>query len=179
MRTAKQLVSQLPTLSLPLDTDYLIVQTDGSELVWGGVLLRKRNKYDPKDTEETCRYASGKYKEKGRLTSLDFEMLAVGYALEAFFLYLCGKPEITLRTDCENIVKYVHQYKDMKKFNTNKRWVTFTDKILNQGLKINFEHISGKDNTHADILSGLLPTYDLLHYAGKHEQQKANEPSSQ
>ena len=43
--------------------------------------------------------------------SLDFEVLAVINFCESFALFLTGKKEITLITDCEALVKFA----DMKK----------------------------------------------------------------
>lgn len=57
------MVKTLPTLTLPLDTDYLIIEIDGCETGWGESSFKKNTKYDPKSTETLCRYASGKYKE--------------------------------------------------------------------------------------------------------------------
>lgn len=197
VQQVKQLVKNLPKLSLPLDSDYLIIQTDGCESGWGGILLRKKNKYAPKNTEEICRYAYENFREKGQMTSLDYELLAVNYVLDSFYLYIVGRPEVTLRTDCENIVKYSHQTKDNKKHNT--RWLTFHEKLINRGMKIVFEHIKGQDNKEADILSRLtsvykclqephngpqkeeniifLSSYNLLSCAGKQEEQKAQKPN--
>ena len=61
----KELAQNLQPLTLPLSTDYLIVETDGSSHGWGGILLKKTNKLDPKSSEQICRYASGTFKEKG------------------------------------------------------------------------------------------------------------------
>lgn len=64
VRTIKIACSNLLKLALLLDSDYLIVESDRSELGWGGVLYKKKNKYEPKSFELLCRYASGKYTEK-------------------------------------------------------------------------------------------------------------------
>lgn len=132
------MVQTLSTLSLPLDSYYLVIETDGCESGWGGALFRKLSKYDPKTSESLCRYASEKYKEKGHLTPLDYELLAVIYCLEAFVLFICSKAEITIRTDCETIIKYNQQSKGIKKRLSPKRWIKFADIILNKGLKVNW-----------------------------------------
>lgn len=150
----KEIVKKLPDLSLPLKEDYLIIQSDGCLNGWGAILLRKRSKYSPKEEEEICRYASGKYKEQGNLSTIDQEILAVCYALDVFRLYILNKSEFTLRTDCEAIVKFIHN-KDSKRCN-NRRWHNFSDRILNHGYKIIFEHIKGSNNQAADILSRLI-----------------------
>lgn len=80
------MVKNLPVLILPLDSDFLIIKIDSCELGWGGALFRKFSKYNPKSLEALCHYASWKYKEKGHLTSLDYEILTVIYCLEAFMI---------------------------------------------------------------------------------------------
>lgn len=85
------MVKVLPTLTLSLDKDYMVIETDGCELGWGGVLFSKKSKYGPKTLESLCRYVSGKYKEKGHLTSLDYEILAVIYCLDSFMLFIYSK----------------------------------------------------------------------------------------
>lgn len=150
------MVKSLPTLSLPLDKDYLVIEIDNCETGWGGILLRKQSKYDSKSSESICRYTSGKYKEKGHLTSLDYEILAIIYCLDSFMLFICNKQEITIRTDCEAIVKYSHKVKGIRKTLSTKRWIKFTDSIINRGLKIHWEHIKGVNNSLADTLSRLL-----------------------
>jgi len=147
----KEAIIEIPEMRLPLDSDYLIIETDGCELGWGAVLKRKPNKYSSKKEEELCRYSSGKYKEKGILNSLDQEILAVGYGLDSFRLFLISKKEILVRIDCEAIVKF-HNNQHSKRIN-QRRWLTFRDKIVNNNYNVIFEHIKGKDNSLADQLS--------------------------
>lgn len=76
----KEECKKVPKLHLLLDSDYKIVQTGGSQLGWGGVLLAKDNQYSIE--ERICRYASGKYKSKDKLlSSIDYEIFAVIEAL--------------------------------------------------------------------------------------------------
>ena len=147
----KALVKTLPELKLPLDTDYLIIEVDGCEKGWGAVLLRKPEKFSPKDLEEVCRYSSGKYTVK-TTSSLDYEILAVINALQSFHLYLLNKQEIVTRTDCEAIVKYFKTEKENNK-RVMSRWIDFKNEIINTGIKVIFEHIAGKKNQFADFLS--------------------------
>jgi hypothetical protein len=39
VKKVKELVKNLPPLRLPLDTDYMIIESDVSDLGWGAVLL--------------------------------------------------------------------------------------------------------------------------------------------
>ena len=55
----KQTVTSLPDLKLPLDTNYIIVESDECEAGWGAILKSKPNKHAPKSEEQICRYNSG------------------------------------------------------------------------------------------------------------------------
>lgn len=92
VKQIKIMVKMIPILTLPRNADYLVIKTDGCQSGWGGVLFRKIFKYDAKSSESLCRYVSGKYKEKGHLTSLDYEILIVIYCLDAScFLFVTNK----------------------------------------------------------------------------------------
>lgn len=154
VREIKEMVKTLPELNLPLDSDYLIIECDGCEQGWGAILKRKKNKYNSSSDEEICRYASGKYHIKPQVysTSTDYEVNAVINSIKSFKLFLINKKEIGIKTDCEAIVAYANSqlYKDKK---PPKRWILFQEMVYHDGLKINFEHIKGKSNVAADILS--------------------------
>lgn len=87
----KQLVVKLPDLNLSVDADYIIIETDGCAQGWGAVLKAKPHKYSLVKEEKCCGYASGKYKEKGYIASIDAELLAVVYALDSFRLSIINK----------------------------------------------------------------------------------------
>ena len=106
VKSLKEIVTKLPPLDLPLINDYLIIETDDCSLGWGAVLLAKPHKYLAKNTEKICRYSSGKYKEKGNISSIDAEVLAIIYAIDSFRILIISKKEITIRTDFEAIVKF-------------------------------------------------------------------------
>lgn len=145
------MVKNLLDLKLPLESDYLIIESDGCELGWGGVLKNKPHKYSPKIEEQICRYSSGKYKEKNLTSSIDYELLAVIYSLDSFRLFLLRKKEILVRTDCEAIVKF-YENKNCNSI-SQRRWLTFENRIINSTYNIKFEHIKGLDNRLADKLS--------------------------
>ena len=42
----KEMINNLPYLSLPLDSDYLVIKCDGCERGWGVDLKKKKNKYE-------------------------------------------------------------------------------------------------------------------------------------
>ena len=100
----KEVVKTIQDLKLPLDTDYLIIESDGCAKGWGAVLKTRPHKYSSKIEEQISRYSSGWFKEKGLTSSIDREILAVNYALDSFRLLLLNKIEILARTDCEAIV---------------------------------------------------------------------------
>jgi len=89
--------------------------------------------------------------KKGRLTSLDFEVLAVINSRKFLALFLTGKKEITLRTDCEAPIKFADMKKESKLLSN--RWLKLNEYIIGKGIKFNFEHIKGKTNAIPDLLS--------------------------
>nr|KYP56645.1 Putative polyprotein [Cajanus cajan] len=154
VKQIKEMVKNLPSLSLPLDTDYLFIECDGCELGWGAILKKKKNKYDNISEEQICRYASRKYHTKSQIysTSTDYEVNVVINGLKTFELFLINKSEITIRTDCEAIVAYGNSQINSDK-KPHKRWLLFQEYVYHNGIKINFEHIKGNKNIAADILS--------------------------
>ena len=120
------------------------------------VLLAKPHKYSAKNTEKIDEYNSGKYKENGNISSIDAEVLAITYAIDSFRILIISKKEITIRTDYETIVKF-YKLKNEKR-SSQKRWLNFTERIINIGIKIKIkiEHIKGSDNSLADSLSRLI-----------------------
>ena len=70
----KKVVKTLHDLKLPLDTDYLIIESDGCEKGWGAVLKTRPHKYSNKIEEQISRYSSGQFKEKGLTPSIDQEI---------------------------------------------------------------------------------------------------------
>ncbi|KAL4568034.1 hypothetical protein LXL04_023634 [Taraxacum kok-saghyz] len=140
VQTLKEKIKNLPELALPLDTVYLIIETDGCSQGWGAVLCCKPNKFSEKSLERIYRYNNA-------------ELLAISYALDRFELFIISKKEITLRTDCEAIVSFYNKMNGDSKKSSRRRWLNFLDRINNTGLTINIEHIKKKDNKAADILS--------------------------
>jgi len=168
VKEIKEKVKNLPELSLPLDSDYLVIECDGCELGWGAILKKKKNKYSNTAEEEVCRYASGKYHINPQVysTSTDYKVNAVINSIKSFELFVINKTEITIRTDCEAIVAYANSqlHSDKK---PHKRWILFKELVYHNGIKATFEHIKGKKNIAADILS---------RFAGGHETDKGQLP---
>ena len=84
VKTLKELVTKLPLLELPLINDYLIIKIDGCSFGWEAVLLAKPHKYSTKNAEKFYRYSSGKYKDKGNISSMDAKILVITYAIDSF-----------------------------------------------------------------------------------------------
>ena len=138
-------MKHLPTLHLPLESEYKIVQTDASQIGWEGILLVVTNIGE----EKLCRYCSGTFNDyQKNLSSIDLEIEAIILVLEKFQLFLNQK-QFTFRIDCENIKKFFEN-KNASKFST-KRWIKFQNSLI--GFKPKFEHIKGKDNILVDWLS--------------------------
>ena len=150
IENVKLAVKNLPYLKLPLDKNYLIVETDACQLGWGAVLIAKANKYSTRTNEQVCRYSSRQYIERGLTSSIDQEILVVNYALDSFRLFLIYKKEILVRTDYEAVVKIFNNK------NSKRRWLALKDRIINSNYRVIFEHIKGSENSLADRLSRCL-----------------------
>ena len=48
---------------MSLESDYLIIEIDGSFDGWGALLKSRPHKYSSKQEEKICAYQSGKFKE--------------------------------------------------------------------------------------------------------------------
>ena len=119
---------------------------------WGAILKWRPSKDSSESTEKIARYISGTYKTN--ISTIDAEILACLFALDKFKIFLYNKKEFTLRTDCQAIVSFYNSMNN-KKLQIN-RWVNFLDYIVRTGIKVNIEHISGKKNNFADILSRMI-----------------------
>ena len=65
--------------------------------------------------------------------------------------FIISKKEIIIRIDCEAIVKF-YKLKNEKRY-SQRRWLNFTERIIKSSVKIEIEHIKGKDNSLADSLN--------------------------
>ena len=129
-------MKHLPTLHLPLESEYKIVQTDVSQTGWGSILLVVTNIGE----EKLCRYYNGIFNDyQKNLSSTNLEIETIILVLEKFQLILNQK-QFILRTDCKNIKKFFKN-KNSSKLST-KRWIKFQNSLI--GFKPKFEHIKGK-----------------------------------
>ncbi|KAD5318053.1 hypothetical protein E3N88_17999 [Mikania micrantha] len=151
VRKIKEKFKALPDLEIHPQNAYIIIETDGCMEGWGGVYKWKKKKGDSKREESICAYASGKFKTVQ--STIDAEINACINSLEKLKIYYLDKGKITLRSDCQAIISFYD------KSNSNKasrvRWLKFMDIITGTGVKVNIEHIDGKQNLLADSLSRL------------------------
>lgn len=56
VKQIKEMVKTIVMLTLPLDIDYIVIETDECGSRWG-VMFRKTSKYDLKTSKALCRYA--------------------------------------------------------------------------------------------------------------------------
>ncbi|ACV74337.1 putative polyprotein [Pelargonium vein banding virus] len=152
IRQIKALVQNLPDLKIPPADSYIVLETDGCMEGWGGVCKWKPNKHSPKSQEKVAAYASGKFPVVK--STIDAEIHACMGTLSALKIHYLDRKEITLRTDCQAIVSFHNKMAQNKP--SRVRWISFTDFITGLGIKVNIEHIDGKDNVLADTLSRLI-----------------------
>ncbi|GJY94184.1 putative polyprotein [Tanacetum coccineum] len=70
---------------------------------WGGIVKWKKSKEDPRSSERICAYASGKFSTTQ--STIDTEINACINTLEKLKIYYLDKQEVTLRTDCQAIIR--------------------------------------------------------------------------
>lgn len=151
VRQIKQLVQNLGDLELPPPEAYIIIETNGCMEGWGAVCKWKPKKFDPKPIEKICAYASGKFSPLK--SAIDGEIHAAMEGLAAFKIHYLDKREITLRTDCDAIIRFFNKTNQNKQ--SRVRWLGFIDFYTNTGVNVLFEHIDAKNNIIADALSRL------------------------
>ena len=92
----KELVKNLPTLHLPLESENKIIQTDVSQIGWEGILLVVTNIRE----EKLCRYCSGTFNDyQKNLSSTKLEIEAIIVVSKKFKLFF-NQEQFTLKTYC-------------------------------------------------------------------------------
>ncbi|GKC53023.1 putative polyprotein [Tanacetum coccineum] len=134
---------------------------------WGGIIKWKQRKEDPRSIEKICAYASGKFTNVQ--STIDAEINACINTLEKLKIYYLDKQEITLRTDCQEIISFYKKTSSSKA--SRVRWMKFADAVTGTGVKIEIEHIEGKHNVLADSLSRLVNSCVIVCTAKEKEPQ--------
>ncbi|GJW00347.1 ORFIII-like polyprotein [Tanacetum coccineum] len=111
VRKIKEQVQNLPDLEIPPENAYIILETDGCMEGWGGIVKWKKSKEDPRSSEKICAYASGKFSTTQY--TIDAEINACINTLEKLKIYYLDKQEVTLRTDCQAIIKCTGEMKEL------------------------------------------------------------------
>ena len=125
-----------PNFSLPF-----VVQTDASERGMGAVL----SQCDEAGNDHPIAYYSRKLlPREQKYSTIEKECLAIRLAVEAFRVYLLGRP-FTIQTD-HRALQWLNRLKD-----TNARLTRWS--LALQPYRFVVEHRSGKKNGNADALS--------------------------
>lgn len=154
IKNIKKECQELQPLELPLEDDYIIIETDASNIHWGAVLKVRRNE------EIICRYTSGTFTEtEQKYHSTEKEILAIIKSFEKFQLYILGKMDFLVRTDYKGLTtflnKHIKQFESQRSMGRKQRWQA----ILNQ-YHFRIEHIKGKENSLVDSLTRELNNCD-------------------
>lgn len=152
VRQVKMLIKGLPDLEFPPTDAHIIIEADGSMEGWGAILKWKPKAGDSPSLERIAAYASGKF--QCVKSPIDAEIFACMGALDKFKIHYLDKGEVTLRTDCQAIISFYNKSAVNKP--SRVRWLSFTDYLTGTGVKVKLEHIDGKHNLYADILSRLV-----------------------
>ena len=151
----KDMVKNLPCLGISNPDFFMIVETDASDIGYGGILKQRK---DPKSTEQLVRYYSGTWNSAQKnYSTIKKEVLAIVLCITKFQDDLVNK-EFLLRVDCK-YAKEILQ-KDVKNIVSKQifaRW-----QALLSSFDFQIEFIKGENNSLPDYL-----TREFLQ--GKHE----------
>ncbi|KAG6506922.1 hypothetical protein ZIOFF_032255 [Zingiber officinale] len=105
VKKIRRIVQALPDLELPPIDAYIIIETDDSMEGWGGICKWKKSKFDSRNTERVCAYASEKFPTVK--ATIDAKIYACMEALIAMKIHYRDKKEIILRTDSRDVKELV------------------------------------------------------------------------
>ena len=144
VRKLKEIVKTLPCLGIPDPEAFMIIETDASDLGFGGVL-----KQQIRDKEQIVRYHSGVWNDtQTKYSIVKKEILSIVLCISKFQEDVFNK-KFLLRVDCKS-AKNILQ-KDVQNLVSKHifaRWQT----IL-ACFDFNIEHINGKKNALPDFLT--------------------------
>uniref|UniRef100_A0A151UGQ5 Polyprotein n=1 Tax=Cajanus cajan TaxID=3821 RepID=A0A151UGQ5_CAJCA len=138
-----EIVKRLPCLGIPDPEAYLIVETDASNLGYGGIL-----KQNFLSKEQIFRYHSGIWHPAQQKYSIvKKEILSIVLYLQKFQDDLFSK-RFLIRTDCKAAPSVLQKVKNLVSKHIFARW-----KALLSCFDFEIEHIKGETNTLPDYLT--------------------------
>lgn len=141
----KEMVKNLPCLGIPNPDYFMIVETDASDIGYGGILKQKKT---PNTAEQLVRYTSGVWNSAQKnYSTVKKEILAIVLCITKFQDDLINK-EFLLRVDCKS-AKDILQ-KDVK--NLVAKLIFARWQALLSSFDFQIEYIKGKDNSLPDFL---------------------------
>ena len=143
----------MPILYIADDEAFKIVESDASDIGWGGILKQKVDK-----EEQVVQFVSGVWNPAEQNYSvIEREVKAAWNCISKFAVYLINKPFL-LRTDASAMKKVLS--KDIKKPEEAKfaRW-----QALFANFDFSIEHIKGKENCLPDFLSREYLEQNIAH----------------
>ena len=153
VRTVKSKVKSLPCLSLANPNYYKIVETDASNIGYGGILKQvipeNKKQLIPTNKEVLVRFTSGKWNPtQSKYLTIKKEMLSIIKCISKFQGDLLNK-EFLLRIDCSSAKSIIE--KDVKNLVAKNIFAGWQAQLSSFEFKI--EYIKGENNSLADYLT--------------------------
>ena len=105
VKELKQYVKTLPCLGIPTENSFKIIQTDASDVGYGGILLQKVN---PSSPEQIVRFHSGTWNSaQVNYSTIKKQILSIVLCISKFQDYILNQ-RFLVRVDCKS-AKYVLQ----------------------------------------------------------------------
>ena len=146
VKEIKRKIQYLPCLSIPNPQAFLIVETDASDLGFGGI-LKQRLPSSPK--ESLVRYYSGCWNAtQSKYSTIKKELLSIVLCITKFEDDLINK-RFLLRIDCKAAKSVLE--KDVKNLVSKHIFARWQALLSNFDFEI--EHIKGENNSLPDFLS--------------------------
>jgi hypothetical protein len=146
VKEVKKYVKTLPCLGIPTVNSFKIIQTDASDIGYGGILLQKVSSTSP---EQIVRFHSGLWnKAQSNYSTIKKEILAIVLCISKFQDDILNQ-KFLVRVDCKS-AKYVLE-KDVKNIASKQifaRWQSILSIF-----DFNIEYIKGDQNSIPDFLT--------------------------
>jgi hypothetical protein len=146
VKQIKSHVKSLPCLGIPLPLAFKIVETDASEIGYGGIL---KQKVKPDSAEQLVRYHSGNWNSaQQNYSTIKKEILSIVLCISKFQSDLINQ-KFLVRVDCKS-AKFVLE-KDVKNIASKQifaRW-----QAILSAFDFDIEYIQGSQNSIPDFLT--------------------------